>query len=316
MVAQRQHPWCHRHVVRPATHNAHHQHCCIWRAKSQVGGFNHLQYFVVRQRDRAELTWAWLRHLLSWLWFLGTAIQRVYGCCRPSPCSVGPLPESRCLFNHVAQLALPQSGQQPRCQRCAIRWDPVRPPAQHLLAIRFTSFAAACLIAAHCIFIRAISCSSASTATSERTSAAVCVFCGARTLVCRICKAARMLHESILSEVCIVSAFSVVLCCRVCVPKPRASTSQDSKSRTYMRNSSVHAPVSANIARLPANSILNIHLIPGVSSPPSACPHGPAQAAWDRTRPIGLQHPQPGGIQDASLSLSVCGLSLSLSLCL
>ena len=58
------------------------------------------------------------------------------------------------------------------------------------LAIRFTSFTggaenftAACLIAAHYILIRAISCSSVSTATSERTSAAVCVFCGALVLV-------------------------------------------------------------------------------------------------------------------------------------
>ena len=39
----------------------------------------------------------------------------------------------------------------------------------------------------------------------------------------------------------------------MCVPSPRASISQDNKSRTYLRRSSVHAPVSAIVARLPAN---------------------------------------------------------------
>ena len=43
----------------------------------------------------------------------------------------------------------------------------------------------------HCILIRAISCSSVSTATREWTSAAVCIFGGARVFVRRICKAAR-----------------------------------------------------------------------------------------------------------------------------
>ena len=71
------------------------------------------------------------------------------------------------------------------------------------------------LVAAHCILIRAISRSSVLTATSERTSAAVCMFGGARVFVCSICKAARMLWESIWSEARIVSAFSVVLCCKV-----------------------------------------------------------------------------------------------------
>ena len=81
------------------------------------------------------------------------------------------------------------------------------------LAIRFTNFAgggvnfaAACLTTTHCIFISAISCSSVSTATSECTSAAVCMFGGARVLVWRICRTARMLQ---------VSAFSVVLCCKL-----------------------------------------------------------------------------------------------------
>ena len=93
----------------------------------------------------------------------------------------------------------------------------------------------------------------------------------------------------------VVSAFSVVLCCRVCVPSHRASTSKDSKSRTYMRKSSVHAPDSANVARLPANSMLNFRRIPGESSSPSACSL-PSQALTSNvgpTRPTGLQQPQP-----------------------
>ena len=44
------------------------------------------------------------------------------------------------------------------------------------------------------------------------------MFGGARQLVWRICKAARTLQESILSEARIVSASSVVLCCMVWVP--------------------------------------------------------------------------------------------------
>ena len=90
-------------------------------------------------------------------------------------------------------------------------------------------------------------------------------------LLWRICKTARMLQGSILSEARIVSAFSVVLCSRVCVPSPRASTLQDSKSRTYTRKSSIHVLVSANVARSPANSMLRFRRIPGVSSSPSAC---------------------------------------------
>ena len=81
----------------------------------------------------------------------------------------------------------------------------------------------------------------------------------------------------------IVSAFSVVLCCKVCVPSPRASTSKDSKSHTYIRKSSVHAPVTANVARFPANAMLNFRRIPGVSSSPSAC----SLPSWARTNSVG-----------------------------
>ena len=129
-----------------------------------------------------------------------------------SLCSVGPLPESRCLSTCETQLVLNQTVQQPRCQHCFTNFAGV-----------VVNLAVACLTAARCIWIRAISCSSWSTATS---SAAVCVFCCARTLVCRICNAARMLQESILSEARIVSAFGVVLCCRFCVPSPRARLQQ------------------------------------------------------------------------------------------
>ena len=58
------------------------------------------------------------------------------------------------------------------------------------LATRFTNFAggsanfaAACLIAAHCVLILTISCSSVSTEYSESNSAAVGMFCGAHVLV-------------------------------------------------------------------------------------------------------------------------------------
>ena len=104
----------------------------------------------------------------------------------------------------------------PTAAMSALR-QPLRPGSAASRAIRFTNFAgggvnfaAACLTAAHCMLIRVISCSSVSTATSEGTSAAVCVFCGARTLVYKICNAARMLQESILSEARIVSPLQ---CC-------------------------------------------------------------------------------------------------------
>ena len=93
----------------------------------------------------------------------------------------------------------------------------------------------------------------------------------ARVSVWRICKAARMLQESILSEARIVSAFSVVLCSKVWVPSPRASTSRANMSRTCKRKSSVQTPFSANAARFPANSTLAFRHCPGVSPSSTAC---------------------------------------------
>ena len=52
----------------------------------------------------------------------------------------------------------------------------------------------------------------------------------------------------------------------------RASTSKDSTSRTFMRMSSVHAPVSANAARFPANSMLNFCRCPYVNPSLTECP--------------------------------------------
>ena len=102
-----------------------------------------------------------------------------------------------------------------------------------LLAIRFTNFAsggvnfaAACLTAAHCILIHAISCSIVSTATTECTSAAVRKFCGACALVCSICKAARMLHKSVLSE-----ARIVWLQCRALLQSARAISTRINLTR-------------------------------------------------------------------------------------
>ena len=99
-----------------------------------------------------------------------------------------------------------------------------------------------------------------------------------------------------------MSAFSVVLCCNVWEGSPRASTSRDNKSRTYKRKSSIHTPVSANVARFPANSILNISLWPAVSPSLSAC-SPPSQArtsgVWRAPdRPTKLQRVQPGGTQN------------------
>ena len=112
--------------------------------------------------------------------------------------------------------------QQPLCQHCFQPLGPGSAASTTPLTIRFTSFAgggenfaAACLIAAHCIFIRNLLFICVDS--NQRCS----VFCGARTLVCSICRAARILHESILSKARIVSAFSVVLCCTVCAPSPR-----------------------------------------------------------------------------------------------
>ena len=214
------------------------------------------------QRNWADLAWAWLRQLLPRLRLLRSTVKR-------SNC--GRRPEFSCLvWNHsLRPHAHPftQHGWSPL--RASNGRDVCLPPTagarlrcQHnTLAMRFTSFAggdenfiAACLIVAHCILIRAVSCSSVSTATSECTSPAVCMFGGARVFVRRIGRAARMLQESILSEARIVSAFSAVLCCKVWVPSPRASASRANISRTYKRKSSVHAPVSANAARFPADS--------------------------------------------------------------
>ena len=173
------------------------------------------------------------------------------------------------------------------------------------VSIRFTNFAggsvnfaAACLTAAHCILIRRISCSSESTATSERTSVAVCLFCGARAPVCKICSAARMLQETILSEAHVVFAFSVVLCCRVCVCRhlARRSPMKARLARTSTKFPSTHSflptlhacpptPCSTFASYL-ASALFHLHI---------RCLHKPAAAALDQAKPIKLQQSQPGG---------------------
>ena len=57
--------------------------------------------------------------------------------------------------------------------------------------------------------------SSASTATYELISAAACTLCGACVLECKICEAALMPHEAILSDPRMLSALGVVLWCKV-----------------------------------------------------------------------------------------------------
>ena len=142
------------------------------------------------QSNGAELAWAWLRQLLPRLRLLRSIVKRGGNCgSRPEfrRAVWDRLPESRSLSSRAGQLVLPQSGQWPRCLRFSNCWGPT--PLHHTPGHAFhqlhwwsENFTAACLIAAHCILIRAISCSS--------------VFGGARVFVWRMCKAARMLQES------------------------------------------------------------------------------------------------------------------------
>ena len=120
----------------------------------------------LRQRNWAKLSWARLRHLLPWLWFLGTTIK--WG-------NRGRRPQFRCaVWNHC-----PGPGAYPLFRPSNCRHVSIAPTTGSWLGLQHNSpghsfhqlcrcFAAACLTASHCIFIRAISC----------TSAAVCVFCG------------------------------------------------------------------------------------------------------------------------------------------
>ena len=148
-----------------------------------------------------------------------------------SLCSEGPLPESRCLSTRVTPLILPQTVQWPQCQHCASHCDLVRLPARHL-AIRFTSFAggsenftAACLTAAHCILIRAISCSSVSSVPQRRFACSV---------VRARCSAASARQPGY----CIASCPPSVLCSAVksaCHLRARQPEKTTNRARTYAR---------------------------------------------------------------------------------
>ena len=76
-------------------------------------------------RDQAELTSAWLRHLLSWLWFLGTAVPWGYGRSLPhlrrtvwDHCLS---PGSWSSLRAAAQYRVHLSQQQPRFESSAVR---------------------------------------------------------------------------------------------------------------------------------------------------------------------------------------------------
>ena len=101
---------------------------------------------------------------------------------------------------------------------------------------------------------------------------------------------------------------------------PRAPSSRANKSRTYKRKSSVHAPVSANAARFPANSTLTFRRF----SPRQSivdCIISPHQQRGTQPDPPSYSEFSLEGLRISlslsffSLSLSLC-LSLSVSLCL
>ena len=150
------------------------------------------------------------------------------------------------------------------------------------------NFAAACLTAAHYLSF------SAQSRVRQYQQQPVSVFCDTRTLVCRICKAARMLQESILSEARIVSAFSVVLCCRVCVPSPRQPHRTTNRARTYARALSTRLSLPMPRAFPPTQWSTFASQASLLRHPHVRCPHRPSQATWGPTRPVGLQQPQPG----------------------
>ena len=122
----------------------------------------------LRQRNRAKLSWAQLRHLLPWLRFLGpqssgavvAAVHSFVGQCGTNVLVQMPIHSRNTAGTPSAlPIAAMPALRQPLGPGSATSTTP--------LAIRFTNFAG--LTAAHCSFIRAC------------TSAAVCVFCGART---------------------------------------------------------------------------------------------------------------------------------------
>ena len=107
-------------------------------------------------------------------WFFGlqrSLVGRSWLSFTASLSGVGLPPVSTCPSILAAQPALHQSVQWPQCRQPL---GPGSAASTTPLAMRLTSFAgggehfvAVCFSAAHCILIRAISCSSVSTATSE-----------------------------------------------------------------------------------------------------------------------------------------------------
>ena len=143
----------------------------------------------LRQRD-TELTRACLRHLLPWLWFLGTTVQWGCGCCCHSfavQCGTIAPPSERAM----AAMSAMRHALGPGSAASTTPWPCASPVSLvgakvslqldrctlHLVPRNLVLQKFRCsLIAAHCILFRAISCSSISTATSECSSAPVCKF--------------------------------------------------------------------------------------------------------------------------------------------
>ena len=240
------------------------------------------------QRNWAKLASAWPWRLLPRLRLLRSTVKRGFNGCRP---------EFRCLvwYHSLRPRAHPWRSPPPCVQWSAFLQllEPGSAASATLLAMSFTNFAggsesftAANVIAAHRILIRAISCSSVSTATSEWTSPAVCMFCGARVFVWRICKVARMLQGSILSEARIVSAFSVVLVasmrCHLRAHQPHVPTYR-ARTSARVRSTRPSLPMqraSQLTPRLPSDVHARRH-------------HEPAPAAWDPAWPTSLPRVPP-----------------------
>ena len=132
------------------------------------------------------------------------------------------------------------------------------------------------------------------TVSSECTSAAVYVFGGARTLVCRICTAALMSQESSMSS-CPPSVLCSAAGC-ACHHRARQPHRTTNRARAYARALSTRLFLPVSCACPPTQcSTFASSQASVLRHPHVHCLRGPAQAAWDPTRPTKLQQPQPGG---------------------
>ena len=213
-----------------------------------------------------------------------------------SLCSAEPLPWSRCLSTGVTTAGCRfSSSNRPQCQHCDNHWVLAQPPAQLPLAIRVTNFASGrrafrsslldrCTVV--CL-IRAISCSSVSTATSECTSAAVCVFCGARYRSAGSVKPPECCRSpsGLKHASCPPSVLGSAAGC-ACHLRARQHHGTTNGARTYARAVSTHLSLPMLRVYLPTRCLpFAAFQASALRHPHVHCLHRPAQPTWDPTRP-------------------------------